>query len=35
VPTPDEIARAIYLKPLGAAGDALYETAWAKFTAGN
>jgi spermidine/putrescine transport system substrate-binding protein len=35
VPTKEEIEQAIYLKPLGAAGDALYETAWAKFTAGN
>ena len=34
VPTEQEIAQAIYMKPLGA-GDALYETAWAKFTAGS
>ena len=34
VPTEEEIAQAIYMKPLGA-GDALYETAWAKFTAGS
>ena len=34
VPTEEEIAKAIYMKPLGA-GDALYETAWAKFTAGS
>jgi len=34
VPTTEEIAKAIYLKPLGAEGDAKYETAWAKFTAG-
>jgi spermidine/putrescine transport system substrate-binding protein len=34
VPTAEEIERAIYMKPLGA-GDALYETAWAKFTAGS
>jgi len=34
VPTAEEIAKAIYLKPLGAEGDAKYETAWAKFTAG-
>ncbi len=34
VPTTEEISKAIYLKPLGAEGDAKYETAWAKFTAG-
>ncbi|MGB8858870.1 MAG: spermidine/putrescine ABC transporter substrate-binding protein [Ilumatobacteraceae bacterium] len=34
VPTDEEIAKAIYMKPLGAAGDKLYEDAWAKFTAG-
>ncbi|NMD24503.1 MAG: hypothetical protein GYA65_10000 [Actinobacteria bacterium] len=34
VPTNDEIAQALYLRPLGATGDAQYETAWAKFTAG-
>ncbi len=34
VPTNEEIEKAIYLKPLGAEGDAKYETAWAKFTAG-
>ena len=34
VPTEEEIAKAIYMKPLGA-GDALYETAWAKLTAGS
>lgn len=34
VPTNEEIAKAIYLQPLGTEGDAKYETAWAKFTAG-
>jgi spermidine/putrescine-binding protein len=34
VPTKDDIAKAILLKPLGIDGDALYETAWSKFTAG-
>ena len=34
VPTAAEIAKAISTQPLGA-GDALYETAWAKFTAGS
>lgn len=34
VPTNEEIAKAIYLRPLGAEGDAKFETAWAKFTAG-
>ena len=34
VPTNDEISKALFLKPLGAEGDAKYENAWAKFTAG-
>ena len=34
VPTAEEIAKAIYFKPLGVEGDAKFETAWAKFTAG-
>ena len=34
VPTPDEIAKALYFKALGLDGDAQYAAAWAKFTAG-
>lgn len=34
VPTADEISEALFLKPLGAEGDAKYENAWARFTAG-
>ncbi|MDP2290675.1 MAG: spermidine/putrescine ABC transporter substrate-binding protein [Actinomycetota bacterium] len=34
VPTADEISKALFLKPLGAEGDAKYEDAWARFTAG-
>ncbi len=34
VPTADEISKALFLKPLGAEGDAKYENAWARFTAG-
>ena len=34
VPTKEEISSALFLKPLGAAGDAQFESAWAKFTAG-
>ncbi|MEQ1699840.1 MAG: spermidine/putrescine ABC transporter substrate-binding protein [Ilumatobacteraceae bacterium] len=34
VPTDEEIAKGLYMKPLGAAGEKLYEDAWAKFTAG-
>ena len=34
IPTQDEIDKALYMKPLGAAGDGLYEAAWSKFTAG-
>jgi spermidine/putrescine transport system substrate-binding protein len=34
VPTKDEIDKALYLKPLGADGDAQYEAAWSKFTSG-
>ncbi|MEI8239408.1 MAG: spermidine/putrescine ABC transporter substrate-binding protein [Actinomycetota bacterium] len=34
VPTKDEIDQAIYERPLTTDGDALYEAAWSKFTAG-
>ena len=34
VPTAEEIEKGLYYKPLGTEGDALYEAAWSKFTAG-
>lgn len=34
VPTTEEIEKGLYYKPLGTEGDALYEAAWSKFTAG-
>ena len=34
IPTQDEIDKGLYMKPLGAAGDAIWESAWSKFTAG-
>ncbi len=34
IPTTEEIQKALYLKPLGADGDAQYEAAWSKFTSG-
>jgi spermidine/putrescine transport system substrate-binding protein len=34
VPTKDEISKGLFFKPLGTEGDALYEAAWSKFTAG-
>jgi spermidine/putrescine transport system substrate-binding protein len=34
IPTQDEIDKGLYMKPLGAAGDALWDAAWSKFTAG-
>jgi spermidine/putrescine transport system substrate-binding protein len=34
VPTKEDIDKALYLKPLGADGDAQYEAAWSKFTSG-
>jgi spermidine/putrescine transport system substrate-binding protein len=34
IPTQDEIDKGLYMKPLGAAGDAVWDAAWSKFTAG-
>lgn len=34
VPTNDDIAKGLSYKPLGTDGDAKYELAWSKFTAG-
>lgn len=34
VPTTEEIEKGLYYQPLGTEGDALYEAAWSKFTAG-
>ncbi|MFM2077974.1 MAG: hypothetical protein RJA49_1864 [Actinomycetota bacterium] len=34
VPTPEEIDKALYFKPLGIDGDAQYTAAWSKFTSG-
>ena len=34
VPTADDVSKAIFYRPLGQEGDALYDAAWSKFTAG-
>jgi spermidine/putrescine-binding protein len=34
IPTPEEIDKGLYYKPLGIDGDAKYTAAWSKFTSG-